>query len=272
MSNRPDDPIGVMRYKDAYYGGRALVILGGPSGDRWEEVKDEIKPDVILGANGACFKVKDLDFWMVSENMTRAYNITQDPKHIEYERSRGFLSMFTERHSAKTRLISHWSWPILHLMNDVSNCVSIRRMQAEIIPERFSLRDYGDGYLFGWLTKTPGVWHRRIIPGVRVGTVAAQLIHHAGILGCAEVHTVGFDLCSKRKDTDHWYEGYPKYQPDRFRTEKMFTTYEGLSTQWHWIETAEFMAGLEPIFQRDKLQWVDHSGGLLSAMGVWCAK
>ena len=50
--NRPDNPTAVAMHEGRYFGGRALVVLGGPSGKSWESVRDKIKPDVILTANG----------------------------------------------------------------------------------------------------------------------------------------------------------------------------------------------------------------------------
>jgi len=59
---RLDDPQGVNKFKGTYYGGKALLVLGGLSAENWEALRDEIKPDVILGANGTCFKIDNLDF------------------------------------------------------------------------------------------------------------------------------------------------------------------------------------------------------------------
>ena len=49
-----------------------MLVLGGPSGKDWRRLRNEIKPDVILGANGTCFEVPDLDFHLVVENMHMA--------------------------------------------------------------------------------------------------------------------------------------------------------------------------------------------------------
>lgn len=265
IDNRPDDPTGILQHKDRFFGGRALIVLGGDSGKGWEKVRDEFKPDVILGANGTCLKIKDLDYHMIAENMTRAANLSAQGD----ERQKGFLQILTESHYAKFRLLSHRSWHLRHLMNEFENCISIRRWQwaGDRLPDSFSFRDYGEGFLSGWISRKRETWAPSV--KVRVGTVAVQLLHMAGILGVAEVHTIGFDLCSKKSGKDHWYK-YPKYEADRFRTENMFLEYKGLKTQHFWIETVEFLKSIRAFFERDGLRWVDHSGGLLQAEGMWC--
>jgi hypothetical protein len=102
---------------------------------------------------------------------------------------------------------------------------------------------------------------------VHVGTVGAQLLHMAGILGCAEVHTVGFDLMFCDNHAHHAYD-YPLYKRDKFRTDKYRVEYKGIDTQWTWIETAQWLKEIEWIFERDGLKWFDHSGGLLKAEGL----
>ena len=108
-------------------------------------------------------------------------------------------------------------------------------------------------------------------PGVKVrlGTVGAQLLHLAGILGCAEVHTIGYDLLLGEA-SDHWYE-HPRYAVGAFRTEQQFITYKGYRTQVWWVETARWLKDTEWIFERDGLRWRDHSGGLLTLEGLKCA-
>ena len=84
------------------------------------------------------------------------------------------------------------------------------------------------------------------------------------------VEAIGFDLCFKDANRHHAYE-YPKYQPDRFRTDQMFTSYKGFSTQHDWLQGAKWLKSIEPLFERDGLQWIDHSDGLLKVMGLGCA-
>ena len=49
---------------------KALLLLGGPSGANWQELQAEIKPDILMGANGA--NIHPLDVWICSERMTYA--------------------------------------------------------------------------------------------------------------------------------------------------------------------------------------------------------
>lgn len=267
MISRPDDPIAIMKHKDRFYGGKALIVLGGDSGKNWRKLRADLKADVVLGANGTCLEIKDLDYHLIAENMTRAAKLAARGD----ERQQGFMRIITEPHHAEFRLLSHRSWNLRHLMNESGNCISIRRWQwsGATLPDTFSFREYGEGFLTGWISRRPDTWRASV--KVRVGTVAVQLLHLAGILGCFEVHTVGFDLCSKRVEADHWYADYPRYQADRFRSERMFVTYKGLRTQQFWIETATFLKSIEPFFERDNLEWHDHSDGLLKVMGLKCA-
>jgi len=259
MQNRPDDPQGVMQHADKYTGGKALIVLGGYSARDWERVRDEIRPDVILGANGVNSMITDLDYWMCAENMTRAHNLAAKGD----ERNRQFFEILN-RKGARVRLVSHRSW---WLLEDKSDAVCIRRKGYDLheIPENFSIREYGEGYWSGWLLKQTEAG----VP-VRVGTVGLHLLHHAGILGCAEAHTIGFDLMFRKEEGHHWYP-YPTYQPDRFRNETMFTRWEDIPTQHYWIETAQYLQAVEWMFERDGMRWVDHSNGLLRAMGLQCA-
>jgi hypothetical protein len=261
--DRPDNSEAVMKYAGRYTGGKALVILGGYSGAGWKKVRDEIKPDVLLGANGVNGKVKDLDFWMCMENMTRASSLaeTGDARSIE------LMKMF-HRKGGKTNFLSYLSW---NLVKDTSDCICARRWgDAEILtrlPDNFSLRDYGQGFMSGWLLK-----RRQAGAAVHVGTVGTHLLHLAGILGCAEVHTIGYDLIFRDGYKNHHWYHHPTYQVDRFRTPDMFIEHKGARTQWVWLETAQFLKEIEPLFERDSILWVDHSNGLLSIEGLKCAK
>lgn len=256
---RLDDPAGVMQHAGRYAKGTALVVLGGYSAERWEELYASIKPDVILGANGVNGLIQNLDYWMIVENMTRCARLANegDPDAIR------FMEMFHRDADAKCKLISHHSWRRLH---DTRNCIKIRRHEYLMDGSNFSFRDYGYGFLQGWVL-------RRVDAGalVNVGTVALQLIHMAGILGVSEVHTIGYDLMFRSEDRHHAYQ-YPKYSPDRFRTPAAFVEYKGAKTQWVWIETAQYLKQIEWIFDRDGLKWTDHSDGLLKLEGLNCAK
>jgi len=106
---------------------------------------------------------------------------------------------------------------------------------------------------------------------VNVGTVGLQLIHHAGILGCTHVHTIGYDLLFQESEHHHWYE-YPTYKTGRHRNQEMFTQYKGVSTLWSWVETAQYLKSIEPMFAKYGIFWKDHSKGLLQIEGLECAR
>lgn len=252
---RLDDPAGVTEHAGKYAGGVALVVLGGYSAVNWAELYAKIKPDVILGANGVNSIVHDLDYWMIAENMTRTARRAKEgePDAIQY------MEMFHRDAGAKVKLVSHHSWPHLH---STRNCIKIRRHEYLIDGSDFSFREYRYGFLQGWVLR-----HTEAGTPVNVGTVAVHLLHMAGILGAAEVHTIGYDLMF-RDDTRHHAYDYPVYQPDRFRTPEAFVEYKGVKSQWFWIETAQYLKQIEPLFERDGLVWRDHSNGLLTLEGL----
>lgn len=261
---RPDDPAGVMQHAGRFKGGKALVVLGGYSGARWRSVYQEIKPDCVIGANGVNAMITGLDYWMICENMTRSARLAEkgDKRSIE------LMAMFHRNALAQVKLVSHWSW---HLLKDKTNCINIRRKGYELeeIPGSFTFREYGEGFLAGGIFKHKEAWQPKVL--VRAGTVGLQAIHMAGILGVSEVHTIGYDLMFKEADRHHWYQ-HPTYEADRFRTEKAFLNWKGISTQWAWVETAMYLKGIEYLFEWDNLLWVDHSDGLLKVEGLKCAR
>jgi len=256
-----DDPLGVMKFKDAYFGGRALIVLGGTSAKDWQSLRDRIQPTVILGANGTCFEIDDLDFHVIVENMRVAFGYAARGD----EHYRRVASILNYPHHATTRMVSYLSWS---LVEDRSNVIAIRRMGERgqgYDLDHFNFREYGDGFLAGPMLDHPSAMRNQKTK-YRVGTVAVQLLHLAGILGCFEVHTIGMDF----SEYVHWYK-YPQYQPDHFRSQDMFTEYKGLLTQWDWMQGADWLKTMQPIFERDGLEWHDHSNGLLQAKGLWCA-
>ena len=258
---RTDDPLAVMQHANRFAGGVALVVLGGYSASKWAELYAELKPDVILGGNGANLLVEGLDYWMCAENMTRAHRLAKEGSQSDIK----YVEMFHREAGAKVKMISHHSWTRL---TDTKNCIRIRRQGYELdeIENNFSFRDYGLGFLAGWLLKRTEAG-----AGVHVGTVGAQLLHLAGILGCSEVHTIGYDLMFKDEDHHHAYE-YPLYKIDRFRTDQFRTEYKGAKTQWAWVESAQWLQAIEYLFRRDGLKWIDHSEGLLKLEGLECAE
>ncbi len=220
----------------------ALVVLGGPSAQYWKN----IKADVIIGVNGVNDKIKDLDYWLCTENM--AY----PSQHIDERRYQTIMEMFN-RTGADCRLVNSKS---VKFLKNKENVIAIDRIGVEKEDlHLYSFRRFEEGLINGSLLKSQGMRG-----AVRVGTVALQAIHLAGILGCAEVHTIGFDLFFQ--DKHHWYE-YPIYEETRFFTEDMFIDYNGIRTMWFWLETADYMKIAEDVMIRDGLDWTDHSHGLL---------
>lgn len=259
--DRPDNPTEVMKHAGRYDGGKALIVLGGPSAADWEKLSAEIKPDVILGANGVNAIIENLDYWICSENMKYTNNLAAqgDKRAIE------FMDMFNRESGVKTKLVSHRSW---NLLKDKSNCISIRRVgyEKEKIPPDFSYRVYGEGFMSGWIFENFKIMRMR----QRVGNAGCQLLHMAAILGCAEIHTIGFDLLFREKTNHHFYK-YPIYKVDHFRNPANFINYRGVDTQVIWMECARFLATMEPYIERAGVRWMDHSDGLLKMMGLRCA-
>jgi len=263
MSERPDDPAAVMQHANRYAGKVCLAVLGGPSGALWESVRDEVCPDVIITANGAT-RLPGAEYWLLTENMNHCHTRAKQGD----ERLAKFLHVLDPGNTAAHLFVSHRTWNLLGPYGiDPGRCTPIRRGYRGDL-SMFSLREYGLGFMAGPISRAESAWK----PGVKVplGTVGAQLLHLAGILGCAEVHTVGFDLHFPDADRHHWYE-HPKYAVGIFRTAQQFVTYKGLATQAWWVETAKWLKEIEWIFERDGLQWRDHSDGLLTVEGLKCA-
>ena len=70
MNERYDEPEKVALHKNRFEGGKALVILGGPSGIGWKRVRYKVIPDVIITCNGGVV-VQNADYWVLGENMNR---------------------------------------------------------------------------------------------------------------------------------------------------------------------------------------------------------
>jgi hypothetical protein len=265
-----------MEHRNRFVGGIALVVLGGPSGIGWKRLRNELKPDVLITCNGGVV-VRNAGYWILGENMNRKLHYALQG----IERYKQFVSIFEIPNTAKVKMVNFQNWESdpnrtdSHSIGEYYNLsrpdvIKIRRVGYDQYPNNLSLREYGEGFLYGPLFKRRKKLGCRI--AWRVGTVAIHCVHLAGILGCSEVHTIGYDLSfpKGRSAPHHWYSD-PDYEQDSFRTEKVFTRQYGVDTQWDWIEGAQFVAKIEPLFKRDGLRWIDHSHGLLSKMGVWCA-
>lgn len=259
---RDDDPQAVNMHASQYNGGRALVVLGGPSGANWEKLYDEIKPDVLIGVNGVGQQGLPLDYWLLAENLNFWHKESATNKHGMKRRAIKLLRMMSES-KAKVRLVNRKNKSI---MAEPGGVVWTKRSHIEYkdLPD-FDFRAYGDGLMNGALMQRP-----KIIKNLRAGTVGLQSLHLAGILGCAEVHTIGFDLHFPAA-SHHWYK-YPEYVQDgHYWIGDPFTKYEGLSTTWFWYDTMNFLRAAEPYMLLAGLNWKDHSGGLLKAANLRCA-
>jgi hypothetical protein len=259
MAIRKDEPEIISQHQGRYSGGIALAILGGPSGKDWIELGRKIKPDVVLGVNGVNAAVHNLNYWMCSENISYAH------RHAAHDRYWSeIMEMFYRDTGAQFKLINFKSWRVLR---STENCIKIRRygFPENGVPDSFTFREYGLGFLSGWNFIEPDTH----IPQ-QVGTSGTQLLHLAGLLGCKEVHTIGFDLMFREHESHHFYP-YPDYKPDHFRKPKNFVNFEGIKTQVVWVEGARFLNTMIPRMERDGLLWKDHSEGLFKKMGMSCA-
>lgn len=250
---RFDDYLEVARHTDSFHGKKALVILGGPSASGWEQLAREINPDVLIGANGVNEKIPFLDFWICAENMTYAAGQAEkgEARYVD------IMEMF-RRKIPGVRLVNYKSYDFL---TDKENAFRIDRDGRELKDmDTFSFREYSRGLLNGARMRRP-----EIIKDLRAGTVGLQCIHWAGILGCAEVHTIGYDLRFRDEVPHHWYK-YPPYEETRFYKQNMFTEYKGIPTLWFWYDTAVYLKAILPLMERDGLRWTDHSHGLFEEM------
>lgn len=252
---RLDAPEKVAEHQGRYSGKVALCVLGGASGAGWKKLRDELIPDVFLGANGANL-IRCLDYWLLSENLTRTARMAEqgDPE------AKRVMFMFNAWTEAPVKMISYKS---MHLVKDPTGYIPIR---TAIMTPDFSWREYGNGLLVGPVMQRSGVG-----APLHVGTVGLHMLHLAAILGAREIHTIGFDLCFKDGAAHHWYN-YPDYHPDRYRTPEAFVEYKGLKTQWAWIEAARYIKTLESGLEAAGITWHDHSDGLLKAAGLRCAR
>ena len=246
----------INQFKNSVQGGKALIILGGISSQKWMEVREDINPDILLGANGVNSMIPHLDVWMCIENMRRSSRLARkgDPNAVQ------FMNMF-QRTGPAIRIVHRKSFALLHDKEKAIPATKAPSFDADKIPENFSFRDYGQGYIKGALMK-----NKETIGDLKlaVGTVGLQLIHHAGILGCSEIHTIGFDLCFKEKD--HHSYPYPAYAPNTYFKPENFIEYHGLKTMTFWLEGAQYLLDMKPQMLKDGIVWIDHSNGLLQVL------
>ena len=259
--NRPDDYQVMQALEGKHTGQKALIVLGGSSAENWEAIRDEIKPDILIGVNGVNGQIANLDYWLCIENMRHFFHMAKKEKD---PRSIAMVKMY-RRTGAKYRLVNFKSNDIIH---DKTNLINVRRFGVDDPdnPGEFSFRKYNGGLITGWIYDG----EVKTIVDLRVGTVGLQAIHLAGILGASEVHTIGYDLCFRSETRHHWYL-YPTYESNYCFGPEMTTEYKGLRTLYWWIDTARYLKKIEPLLKRDGIVWKDHSEGLLKVEGLECA-
>jgi len=253
---RDDDYHVVEHHRGQFQGQTALIVLGGPSGKDWERLYEELNPDVLIGVNAVGANTDKLDFWLCTENMNYPFQQAFKGNERYQEMMRNFNNA-----KAKVRIVNKKSIGLLTFPRDV---VKIQRWGREVEHlDNFTFREYGNGLING-----ARMQRQDRIRDLRVGTVGLQALHWAGILGVSEVHTIGFDLCYRKEDKHHWYK-YPLYiQDGKYWYGDPFTTYKGIKTTWFWVDTVAYFHHILPVMERDELNWIDHSDGLLQAEGL----
>ncbi len=248
-------------HANKYRGGKALIVLGGPSGKAWQSVRDELKPDVLIGVNGVNGVIPNLDYWLLMENMLRWNKVARDGNKHAKE-----LMEPVRRLGPRVRLVNKKTY---RLLKNWDGALPLQRGEPQEVEHLFSggfsLRKYGTGMWKGALMQRPDIIGDLKLP---VGTVGLQALHWAGILGVSEVHTIGYDLYFPSEQAHHFYK-HPLYESNYlWQSDNMFTTYQGLKTMFFWLDAAMYLKQVEGIFERDGLKWIDHSAGLLSLVGL----
>jgi hypothetical protein len=237
-------------------GAIALVVLGGPSGESWQNVKGKTGASLIICVNGVNSKIENPDYWICTENMNRAARMAKKGA----ERYADIMRMY-QKTGPKIRLVN---WKSYDLLTDKKNVIRIKRDGVEDTnnPGAFSVLNYGDGLMTGSLYDRKDLCSAVL----RTGTVGLQALHLAALLGAKDIHTVGYDL-SFPNDGHHWYN-YPTYEADEYWSENAFVEYNGVKTLDWWVKTAEYLRGVEKLLLDAGVKWADHSNGLLQMMGI----
>lgn len=262
--SRQDDHLTMAKHEGRYAAGKALVVLGGPSAAGWDQLYSKLLPDVLIGVNGVNQMIPWLDYWLCAENMRYPFEMSQ--KGVE--RWVKIMKMYYLT-GASYRLVNYKSADIVPPGKDL---IRIQRsLEADpYVPEvdlaQFTFRKYGGGLLNG-----PRMERPEIVKDLRCGTVGLQAIHLAGLLGCSEIHTIGYDMCYPEGEAHHWYK-YPPYVGTKFYGKNMFTEHKGLNTMWFWIDTVNYLKKIEPVLEKDGIIWKDHSSGLIQLEGLKASK
>jgi hypothetical protein len=225
----------------------ALIVMGGPSVQDWEKLTTDIHADLLVGVNGVVLELGEhLDYCL---NMEAWDGRDGEPPGFNDDRP-------------KTRIMN---WKRREQVTNPRNVIFARRGGPCFTQNKtWSIRSYPNGLATGPAMRES----RHLKHPTPVGTIAMQALHLCGILGLREVHTIGLDLCF-RGDQHHWFN-YPQIKHNnRYWHESMWTRAFGLDTLHWWVESAECLARMKSKMGAEGLTWIDHSNGLLQAMGVF---
>lgn len=243
----------------------ALLVGGGPSGEDWPELYEMLtsrdgRPPVVITMNGC----------------------SQDPKLVEHSD----FHLALECDPNKDGNMPAWQWiPMpntIVLMNwrlahpewigacpDIlegyrKHCrrlMLVERSNGDYGPPEDNVRESRHGLWYGPFLGVPGI--------PPLGTGACQLPHLAGLIGCREAHSCGFDLCLRDDAAHHWYRDELYNDPNGRKPSWEVIEHDGLKTFEWWRQSAYYLAGLRWLWWQQGLHWHDHSCGLLQKCGFW---
>lgn len=254
------DPQDLRKLRGKHTGETALLVGGGISGGNWRNIYDALtdrdgKPPVVISMNG-CNQDREL-----SSLIDYHLCLECDPplpvwQWIPLPRATVFMNWRT----------AHPEW--MGAAPDVlegyrKHChdlILVERSNGEHGPPEDHVRNVNHGLWYGpFITAgTPPL-----------GTGFNQLPHLAGILGCAECHSTGVDLCIKDQGRHHWYKDELYNDPSGRKPSWEVIEHEGLQTFEWWRQSAFYLVGLRWLWWQQGLRWYDYSEGLLQKCGFW---
>lgn len=210
-------------------GQSALVVAGGPSGATWRDYP----ADVVIAVNGAIQGCPEPDYWLGAE-------IDQRPEW-----------MFTQ--TSAQRIVHMHTWK--RVFDKDPAMIPVWKSTQEDHPRRFR-----KGLWLGVPVKP--------FADPQLGTSTLMAMHLAGLMGCREVRTVGFDLCFKDGAEQHWYPER-RYGVEHWEEwQCAFVEVEGLKTLRYWHDTAKYLKQVQKTWADQGFYWYDSSDGLLQALGI----
>lgn len=223
-------------------GQTALLVAGGLSAANWRELKKRVKPDIVIGVNGAVQDAgSELDFWVTTETtsaLRTEWIMDECPKHR--------IHNWKCQTAPIQRLDTEGKWVETDLRIP-SNDKTYWLARVEVHPG-FLLRDYGLGLIMG-----PYGHHL----GSYITSVSLQAFHLACLLGCWQVHTVGLDFCVPAVEGDH------HFYPDQQIAAKRLIPWKGVQTLRVWLELVRWWKEkIRPMCAQEGIEWTEHSGGL----------